>query len=174
MKRIISVAILLIAFVAIGKNSMAQNIKFGHINNDELIQAMPEFDLAQVEIEKFRKELIEYIELMSVELNTKNDALERDGKNLSEIVRKIREQELSDMYRRIQEFQNTAQLQLQQKQTELLQPIYARVDKAIKDVGKENGFIYIFNTSQESSLNYFDESKSTDITALTKAKLKLK
>jgi outer membrane protein len=45
-----------------------------------------------------------------------------------------------DMQRRIQEFQNNAQKQLQDKQVELFQPIYAKVDKAIKDVGKENGF----------------------------------
>ena len=42
---------------------MAQNIKFGHINSDELIQAMPEFDSASVKLEKFRKELINALDL---------------------------------------------------------------------------------------------------------------
>ena len=44
--------------------------------------------------------------------------------------------------------------QLQQKQSELFQPIMAKVDKAIKDVGKENGFVYIFSMWQRSSLLY--------------------
>ena len=40
-----------------------------------------------------------------------------------------------DMQKRIQDFQTNAQTQLQNKQTEVFQPIYAKVDKAIKDVG---------------------------------------
>ncbi len=98
----------------------------------------------------------------------------KDSKNLSDIVKQTKEQELSDMNRRIQEFQTTAQNQLQEKQVELFQPIYAKVDKAIKAVGKENGFLYIFNAAQGGPLLYFDETKSTDVTALAKAKLGLK
>ena len=45
---------------------MAQNFKFGHINSDELIQAMPEFDSANVKLEKFRKELVNALELMQL------------------------------------------------------------------------------------------------------------
>jgi outer membrane protein len=77
------------------------------------------------------------------------------------------------MNRRIQEFQNNAQQQLQDKQLELLQPIYTKVDKAIKDVGKENGFMYVFDVAK-GSLLYFDETKSTNILALAKAKLGIK
>ena len=155
MKRFIGITILIIIMIMVGKNAMAQNIKFGHINSDELIQAMPEFDSAQVKLEKLRKELINYLELMSVELNNKSDAYNKESKNLSDIVKQIKEQELNDMNRRIQEFQTTAQAQLQEKQTELFQPIYAKVEKAIKDVGKENGYLYIFNSSQDGALYYF-------------------
>ena len=45
---------------------MAQNFKFGHINSDELIQAMPEYDSATVKLEKFRKELVNALELMQL------------------------------------------------------------------------------------------------------------
>ena len=152
---------------------MAQNLKFGHINSDELIQALPEFDSATVKLEKFRKELINALELMTVELNNKSDAYNKESKNLTDIVKQTKEQELVDMNRRIQEFQTNAQQQLQEKQAELFQPIYAKVDKAIKDVGKENGFIYIFDVAK-GSLLYFDETKSTNIMALAKAKLGLK
>ncbi len=62
---------------------------------------------------------------------------------------------------------------LQEKQVELFQPIYAKVDKAIKDVGKENGFLYVFDIAK-GSLLYFDETKSTNVMALAKAKLGLK
>jgi outer membrane protein len=173
MKRITGIAALIIILAFAGNNAMAQTPKFGHINSEELIQLLPEFDSASAKIEKFRQDLVNALELMSVELNNKSDSYNKESKNLTDIVKQTKEQELMDMNRRIQEFQNSAQQQLQDKQVELFQPVYAKVDKAIKDVGKENGFIYVFDIAK-GALLYFDETKSTNLLALTKAKLGIK
>jgi outer membrane protein len=173
MRRFISIATLIIVISLAGQSAMAQSFKFGHINSDELIQTMPEYDSATVKLEKFRKELINALELMTVELNTKNDTYQKESKGLSDIVKQTKEQELMDMQKRIQDFQTNAQTQLQNKQTEVFQPIYAKVDKAIKDVGKENGFLYVFDVAK-GSLLYFDEAKSINILSLVKTKLGLK
>ena len=173
MKRFIGVIALTIIVTLAGQSAMAQNLKFGHVNSDELIQALPEYDSANVKLEKFRKELINALELMSVELNNKSDAYNKDSKNLTDLVKKTKEQEMVDMNKRIQDFQTNAQQQLQDKQAEFFQPVYAKVDKAIKDVGKENGFLYIFDVAK-GALLYFDETKSTNVMALAKAKLGLK
>jgi outer membrane protein len=173
MKRLIGIIAFGIIFTVAGLNANAQTLKFGHINSEELIQAMPEFDTATIKLEKFRKELINALELMSVELNNKNAAYEKDSKNYTDIVKQTKEQELIDMNRRIQEFQTNAQTQMQEKQVELFQPVYGKVDKAIKDVGKENGFLYVFDIAK-GTLLYFDETKSTNVMPLAKAKLGLK
>jgi len=170
MKRFIGILALIVFMASAGQS---QNMKFGHINSDELIRALPEFDTANANLEKFRQELVNALELMSVELNNKSDTFTKESKNLTDIVRQTKEQELIDMNRRIQEFQANAQEQLQNKQVELFQPIYTKVDKAIKDVGKENGFLYVFDIAK-GSLLYFDETKSTNVLALAKAKLGLK
>jgi outer membrane protein len=175
MKRFIGIAIITILVAFMGHNTMAQTLKFGHVNAEELIQALPEFDTASTKLEKFRKDLINALELMTVELNNKNDAYNKESKNLTDIVKQTKEQEIMDMNRRIQEFQTNAQTQLQDKNVELFQPIYKKVDKAIKDVGKENGFIYVFDVSPSKSLLlFFDETKSTNLITLAKAKLGLK
>ena len=173
MKRFISIAMVIIVIALAGQSAMAQNFKFGHINSDELIQTMPEYDSATVKLDKFRKELVNALELMSVDLNTKNDTYQKESKLLSDIVKQTKEQELIDMNKRIQDFQTNAQTQLQTKQTEVFQPIYAKVDKAIKDVGKENGFLYVFDVAK-GALLYFDEAKSINVLPLVKTKLGLK
>ena len=173
MKRFIGIIALAVVVTFFGQSASAQ--KFGHIDNDQLIQALPEFDTARVQLEKFQKELVNALELMSVEFNNKRDAYQKDAQNLSDIVKQNKEQELSDLQGRIQEFQQNAQQQLQNKQAELFQPIVTKVDKAVKEVGKENGFIYIFDVSQsKASLLYFDETKSTNVTPLVKTKLGIK
>jgi outer membrane protein len=80
---------------------------------------------------------------------------------------------LQDMKNRIDNFQAGAQTQLQEQQVALTQPIFNKVDKAIKEVGKEGGFIYVLDVAK-GSLLYFDETKSTNIMPLVKTKLGLK
>jgi outer membrane protein len=175
MRRFIGIAVLMIVIALVGQSATAQSFKFGHINSDELIQSMPEYDSATVKLEKFRKELVNALELMQVEWNNKSDSYQKESKNLSDIVKQTKEQELMDIQKRIQDFQTNAQQQLQNKQAELFQPIVGKVDKAIKDVGKENGFLYVFDISaSKATLLYFDEAKSINVMPLVKTKLGLK
>jgi len=173
MRRFISIASLMIIVALAGQSAIAQSLKFGHINSDELIQSMPEYDSATVKLEKFRKELVNALELMQVEFNNKTDVYQKEAKTLSDVVKQTKEQELMDMQKRIQDFQTNAQTQLQNKQSEVFQPIYTKVDKAIKDVGKENGFFYVFDVAK-GALLYFDETKSVNVMPLVKTKLGLK
>ena len=170
MKKFLAIAVLVVFAASAG---YSQNVKFGHVNGNELIQAMPEFDSAQVKLEKFRQELVNALEIMSVQLNNMNDAYTKDNKNWTDIVKQTKEQEIIDLNKRMQDFQANAQEQLQNKQVELFQPIQVKVDKAIKDVGKENGFIYVFDVGS-GVLLYFDETKSTNVMPLCKAKLGVK
>ncbi len=170
MKRFIGI-IALVIFVSF--TGRTQTLKFGHINSDELIQALPEYDSAAAKLEKYRQELLNYLELMQVELNNKSDAYNKESKNLTDLVKQTKEQELVDLDRKIREYQVSAQQNLQDKQVELFQPIYTKVDKAIKDVGKENGFLYVFDVAK-GSLLYFDETRSTNVLPLAKTKLGIK
>ncbi len=173
MKRFIGLAALATLAIFIGQNGMAQSFKFGHINRNECIQAMPDFDSAKVKLEKLNTELSNALELLQVEYNNKAEAYVKDSKNLTDIVRQTKEQELQDYQKRMTDFQTNAQSQLQEKQTALFTPITDKVDKAIREVGKENGYIYIFDLSQNQII-YFDETKSTNVMPLVKAKLGLK
>ena len=173
MKRFLGIAAIVIMAIFAGQNVLAQSFKFAHINSDELIKAMPEYDSATVKLEKTRKELVNALELMTVELNNKADAYSKEMKTLTDLVKQAKEQELQDMQKRIQDFQTNAQTKLQEEQAAVFQPIIAKADKAMKDVGKEGGFFYIFDIAK-GPLVYFDETKSINVMALVKTKLGLK
>ena len=159
------------ALIVPAQNMSAQALKFGHINRDEIITAMPEYDTAMKRYNAFGQELSNALELMQVEYNNKLDKYQQDAKTLTDIVKANREQELTDMMNRINTFQQSAQSKMQDKQAELLNPILEKANKAISDVAKEGGFIYIYDAR---SLVYFDPAKSVDITTLVKAKLGIK
>jgi outer membrane protein len=159
------------ALILTAQDGIAQSFKTGHINRDDIIMAMPDYDTAMKAYNAYGQELTNALELMQVEYNNKLDQYVKDSKTLTDLVKTNKEQELSDMQGRIANFQQQAQVQLQEKQTELLNPIIEKVTAAINDVAKAQGFVYVYDVR---TLIYFDATKSTDVAPLVKTKLGLK
>ena len=162
----------LVAMLAFGGNAMAQKtIKLGHINSNDLMQIMPGRDSAQAALQKEVEELQADMEAMKKEYETKVNDYMAKRDQLSELIRKSKESDLQAMASRIEEFQANAQKLLEERQEALLKPIIDRAKKAIEEVGKENGYTYIFDAGVGAVLYSQD---SDDIMPLVKKKLGLK
>ncbi len=160
--------ILLIALFA-GVSFSQQKLKFGHLNSNDLLEAMPERLSAQKTLQDFTKQLEDQLVTMQEELEKKyNEYLEKKD-NMTELIRKNKEEELMSIQQRIQTFQTNAQQELQKKEQELIKPIIDKAKKAIEDVAKEQGYTYIFDTGSGAIL-YFPK-ESDDILPLVKKKL---
>ncbi len=170
MKKVFGI-LLFAVMIFTAQDGFAQSFKTGHINRDEIIMAMPEYDSAMKKYNAYGQELTNALELMQVEYNNKLDQYVKDSKTLTDLVKANKEQELADMQTRINNFQQQAQVQLQDKQAELLNPIIEKATTAINAVAKDGGFIYIYDIR---TLVYVDTVKSTDIGPLVKAKLGVK
>lgn len=147
----------------------AQNFKFGHINSGELLTMMPEREQAQKDLQKFATELEEQLGLMNTELETKYADYLKNESTYNTAVKTAKQKELTDLQTRIQEFQSLAQQNYQAKEAELFQPIIDKANKAVQEVGKENGFTYIFDTST-GTVVFFAET-SINVLPLVKTKL---
>jgi len=170
MKKVFGILLFAALFLT-AQDGFAQSFKTGHINRDDIITAMPEYDTAMKSYNAFGQELTNALELMQVELNNKYDQFTKEEKNLTDLVKANRAQEITDMQTRISNFQQQAQVQLQEKQAELLNPIIEKANNAINAVAKEGGYIYIYDVR---TLVYVDTVKSTDIGPLVKTKLGIK
>lgn len=169
MKKLVGILALAAVF-AFSQNASAQNQKFGHINSDELFNIMPERDTVINQLNALQTELRNALEIMNVEYNNKLNDYNEQQETLSEIVKQTKAEELIQIQQRLTTFQQNADAQMQQSQMELMQPIIERAEKAIKDVGREGGFLYIYDLSR-GPIIYFDEKKSEDILPKVKAKL---
>ncbi len=163
------IALLFVALVSITTALTAQNLKFGHINSAELLAIMPEKVQAQKDLQTFASELEDQLGLMNAELETKYADYMKNEASYNAAVKTSKQKELTDLQARIQEFQSLAQQNYQTKEAELFQPIIDKANKAVQEVGKENGFIYIFDIST-GTVVYFSEG-SVDIMPLVKTKL---
>lgn len=169
MKKVIGI-IALVLIISFGQTTIAQTLKFGHINSDELFQIMPERDSVIAKLEARRTELQNTAEIMQVEFNNKYQQYVNSSETLTPLVRKTKEEELGALQERMNTFSQGAEEDLQQYQYELMQPVLLKAEKAIKDVSKANGYLYVFDMSR-GPIIYFDPERSEDILPKVKAKL---
>jgi outer membrane protein len=163
----------IVLFLACGLmlSSAAFAQKFGYINSAELLQAMPEIKKANTDAEAYAKTFQEQLQAMGKEYETKVQAYQASEKTMSEAVKEVKVKEIQDLQARIESFNQSAQEKVGKKKEELYQPILEKADKAIKDVAKEKGFDYVFDTSSNVLL-YAKEGDN--ILALVKTKLGIK
>jgi outer membrane protein len=162
---------LLVVMFAFGTTAVAQKtVKLGHINSSELMQIMPGRDEAQATLQKEVDELQNTMKNMQAELEQRYNEYMGKKDQMSDLIRQTKERELQDMGNRIQDFQESAQKQLAEREQEVLKPIIDKAKKAIEDVAKENGYTYIFDSGVGALLYQQD---SDDIMPLVKKKLGL-
>ena len=144
MKKLILLALILAPACAFAQ-------KFGHINSADIIQNMPEFTAAQNEIQ------------------AKGAEFEKEMATLPENIKQRRQQELQDMYTRMQQFAQESQSNVQKLSNDKMQAIQEKVTKVIAEIGKAGGYIYIMDIT--AGIPYISETQSTDLTSQVKSKL---
>ena len=146
--------------------------KFGHLNSADIIQLMPEYAAAQTELQNLEKQYTNELQMMEAELSKKGEAYEKEKATLPVNIQQRREQELQELYGRMQQFYQDSQVKLQQASQEKMAMLSEKISKAIKEVGVAGGYLYIFDVA--SGIPYISETLSTDVTAAVKAKLGIK
>ena len=162
--------VILFVFLLFAGGLSAQTVKFGHIDFQQLLQVMPERDAAQKAYQKFQADLESQYTAMQKELTDKGKAYVAQQKTLAEAVRASKEEELQSIQQRMQTFQQQAQENLQKEESRLFQPLVEKAKKAVADVGKEQGLLYVFDVN---GLLYHSE-QSLDLFPLVKKKLGVK
>jgi outer membrane protein len=146
--------------------------KFGHVNSQEIVQAMPEFTKARTDIEALTKQYEADLKSMQDELQKKGEAFDKEQASLPDNIKQRRQQELQDMYTKIQQSYQDNQQALQKASQEKMQVITTKVLDAIKAVGQEGGYVIINEVN--AGIPYISTTLSTDVTAAVKTKLGLK
>ena len=167
--------IALVLMLALPMGVFAQNLKFGHINAQEIVSAMPEFAKAQSDIEALDKQLTSELQRTQEEFNKKYQEFQQAiaKYSLPANIAERRQKELQDMMQRQEQFQQEAQQQMQKAQADAMAPIYKKLDDAIKAVGAAEGVIYIFDLAR-TPVAYVNESQSINLTPKVKTQLGIK
>jgi outer membrane protein len=144
--------------------------KVAYINSQEILGSLPEVKQANSDIEVMKGMFQKKGEEMVKDLQMKYQDLQQkqSGGTMAPIEIEKQAALLKAEESKVGEFEQSSQQKIMEKSEELLKPIQDKVNKAIKDVATENGFLYIFDAGMGVIL-YSDPT--ADATKLVKAKL---
>ena len=166
MRNWIKVGFLTLALL--GAMNFVQAQKFGYVNSAAILADMAEVKQADANLEALQQQLQKKGQGMLEKLQTDYAEVRRkvDSGELSPIQQEEEGKRLQAEEAKIAQFEQDMIKQVQDKREELLGPIYEKVNNAISDVAKENGYQFIFD---QGVLLFAEESQ--DVSAMVKAKL---
>jgi outer membrane protein len=139
---------LLIIFLSIQFSVSAQTAppqKIGHADWEYIFSQLPEYKKIEVDLRAFETQLKNQLTVKAQEIETKYNAYTALPASTPDAIRKDKETELNFLQQNLEKFKQDAEASLQKKQAEFINPVFAKVGKAIEDVATENGYSYIIN-----------------------------
>ena len=152
-------------FISISTYSQ-ENLKIGHVNIPELVQQLPETDSIQQVLKKESDDMEKMFNEMLEEHDSNVRKFESEKNSYSEFVRNSKEQDLMEMAAKIEQYQQNANQQLQKRNMELLQPVYDKINGAIKKVALKNNFTYILDLSTGTVAYHSPSSENLNLLVL--------
>lgn len=160
---------LLLAIVVV-LPSMAFAQKFGVVNAQPIIEAMPDMTEARTALEAASKKYEDEFKNLQEEFNKKYTEFQGMNDETPQTIKDRRMSELQELDQKMNQFRTTATQDLQRQQEQLMAPIQQKVMTAIQAVGAEGDYTMIF----ENNVPIYVGKTVEDITPQVKAKLGLK
>jgi len=162
---------LLIVIAFSGAFVNAQNLKFGHLNMQNVLVAMPEYNRALDSLQRMNEKYANQEEVLQVEFNKKYNELLENQAGMDSLILQSKVSELQSMQQNLEAFQKLAGEKLQKLQSDLLAGIMKKLEATVKVIGQELDLIYVFDVSGKNPI--YASEKSIDIYPMVKDKLKL-
>lgn len=138
----------LIAAVALlGFQTINAQAKTAHVDVQEIMTKMPAVLDAQNQLKKLSDTYSAEYKTMVDEYQAKMTKYEKEATTVTDAVNQTRQTEMQDMGKRIGDYQDTAQKDLQKKEADLMKPITEKVKASIQKVGKAKGYQYVLNAT---------------------------
>ena len=151
---------LLLLYVLVIPSLVPAQVKIGHINSEQIMQALPEAQDAQRSLDNMVTQWESELQKMQADWKKKFDEYDKKKLILTDQARADQEKELRDLEQSIADYRNKKFGQngeLFQKQNEVMKPIQNKIFKVLEDVAKEDSYDYVFDKSGEILLLYTND-----------------
>lgn len=145
-KLIMKKYLLLLAVLLIGFNSQAQT-KVGTIDADYILGQLPEIATVEEGLKTYNTELQDELQTTIKKYEDQVADYQATTETMTEDDRNKKENEIINLENDIKNFRQKASVLLQMRRNELTQPLYDKIDGAMKQVINEQNYTQIINAS---------------------------
>jgi outer membrane protein len=146
MKRLKSLLIATVLFLGT-YNTINAQAKTAHVDVNEIISKMPAMLDAQKQLEKLSATYDAEYKTMADEYQNKIKKYDQEASTVTDAVNQTRQTEVQDLVKRIQDYRDNAQKELQKKESDLVKPLMDKIKASISKVGKAKGYQYVLNVA---------------------------
>jgi outer membrane protein len=122
----------------------AQN-KTGYIRVDEMVAMMPDLKKIDTLMQVFQNDSLPRTYNYLLSSFQRYDSIANDTVRSPLVVRQDAAKQRANFLEELQNWQQSAQAIVENKQNILLQPVYEKVMNAVNEVAKEKGYSYVYN-----------------------------
>lgn len=134
-------------FILVANQTTNAQAKTAHVDVSEIMAKMPAMLDAQKQLETLSGTYDADYKRMVEEYQAKLKKYEAESATVTDAINGDRSKEVQDMQKRIVDFRDNAQKELQQKESDIVKPLMEKVRESIQKVGKAKGFQYVLDGS---------------------------
>lgn len=142
----IKLFVALFALAMLASSGIQAQVKIGFTNIDFILGQMPDSKEIQTKLSTEKQQYDKLLQEKIEDFTKTYEDYQKNAATMSAVIRQDKEKSLQTTQNSIQEFQQNSEVALQRKQQELLAPVMDKIQVAIDEVAKENGYTYVLNS----------------------------
>lgn len=146
-------------------------LRFGYFSFEQVFHTMPGYAIAKHNMDELRGKYDEETKRVETEFNSKYEDFLDGQRSYAKSIFEKRQAELRELMEKNIAFKAEAARLLKKAEEEAYAPLKAKMNAALQQIGKENGFAFILNTDNNAT-PYLSAEMGVDITEALKEKIK--
>ena len=146
-------------------------LRFGYFSFEQVFHTMPGYAIAKHNMDELRGKYDEETKRVETEFNSKYEEFLDGQRSYAKSILEKRQAELRELMEKNIAFKAEAARLLKKAEKEAYAPLKAKMNAALQQIGKENGFAFILNTDNNAT-PYLSAEMGVDITEALKEKVK--
>ena len=146
-------------------------LRFGYFSFEQVFHTMPGYAIAKHNMDELRGKYDEETKRVETEFISKYEEFLDGQRSYAKSILEKRQAELRELMEKNIAFKAEAARLLKKAEEEAYAPLKAKMNEALQQIGKENGFAFILNTDNNAT-PYLSAEMGVDITEALKEKMK--
>lgn len=150
----------------------AQEVKIALINVQEVFAAMPELSGIETQLSGKQEEIRKNLQALEEEFTKRAEDFDKNPAS-TDAMKQDQQKQLTQLQERYNVLMQNGQQELGQLQQQLLEPVHKKIMDAVKAIGDENKYSFVYDLSSTQSPFMYITPTAVDITQQVKTKLGL-